>query len=482
MANNITPKRRPISLAWRVTVLVGIATTLVFLTFNWIIVRSLEHHFAEQDAGELQAVANAVAKTLDAQRNVGDDAKLSQQLSAIAIGRHGISYSVLDRSGQPVYVSPGPALAPVFAHGTRDFSITNHQLVIWNAEGKSYRGGAMTINNSKSPTLNGHIVAVAMDIDFHLDFLDMFKRILWWATLIVALIALVVAWFAVQWGHRPIRKVSREIRAIRSSQLDVRLSPTDVPIELAELAVSFNDMLGRIEDGFAKLANFSADIAHELRTPVTNLSTQTQVALSQVRSADEYREVLYSNLEEFDRLSLMIGDMLFLAQTENDPRNLRLTNTDITGLVQGLFDYFEVLAEDANITLTLSGQVKPIIADRDMMLRALSNLLSNAIRYSLPGSSVIVRLHQDAKRTTICVENPGEQIAEDDLPKLFDRFFRVDPSRQRKSGAGLGLAIVKSIIEAHDGKVQATSRNGLIKFLIELPSISNVDLDSDSVA
>lgn len=473
--------RRPISLAWRVTALVGIATTVVFLTFNWIIVRSLEHHFAEQDASELQAVANAVVKTLR-EHNDFDHAHMTQQLSAIAVGRHGISYSVFTQSGQVLYASLGPDLSPIIQSGTpASSSIQEDKLVIWHVDGTSYRGGALHLDAMQSSGQLPVMVAVAMDIDFHLEFLDMFKRILWWATLIVALIALVVAWLAVQWGHRPIRRVSKEIRAIRSSQLDVRLSPTDVPIELAELAVSFNDMLGRIEDGFAKLANFSADIAHELRTPVTNLTTQTQVALSQVRTAEEYREVLYSNLEEFDRMSRMIGDMLFLAQTENDPRNLRLTSIDVTTLIQGLFDYFEVLAEDANITLALSGRIKPVYADREMMLRALSNLLSNAIRYSPMGSSVVVLLQQDSKGTDITIENPSEPISEEDLPKLFDRFFRTDPSRARKSGAGLGLAIVKSIIEAHDGTVEAVSKNGWIKFHIHLPAIQTEQAVSDHI-
>ena len=144
-------------------------------------------------------------------------------------------------------------------------------------------------------------------------------------------LALGVAWLAVQWGHLPIRKVNDEIRAIRSSKLDVRLDPRDVPIELAELVFAFNDMLARIEEGFTRLSHFSADIAHELRTPVTNLVTQTHVALGQPRSNEEYREILYSNLEEFDRMGRMIGDMLFLAQTENDPRNLRLSTIDLSG-------------------------------------------------------------------------------------------------------------------------------------------------------
>lgn len=473
MSGHPTEKRRPASLALRVTILVGITTTLVFMAFNWVIVRSLEMHFAEQDTTELQAVAGAVVKTLaEVPHQEGNDSAMVKQLSAIAIGRHGVTYSVYTKSGSPVYISHGADLSLLLKRDKFDSIISDDDVIIWQDQGRSYRGAALEVGAESTPGGTPFIVAIAMDIDFHLEFLTMFKTILWWATLIVSVIALIVAWCAVQWGHRPIRKVSRDIRAIRSSRLDVRLDPTEVPIELEELAASFNDMLGRIEDGFAKLANFSADIAHELRTPVTNLVMQTEVALSQSRSSAEYREILYSNLEEFERMSRMISDMLFLAQTENDPHNLHLSDISIAAMIQDLFDYFEALAEETNITLTLQGHAEPVKADREMMLRALSNLISNAIQYSAPGSTVIVRLSQDKQETTVSVENPSEQIVKEDLPKLFDRFFRTDPSRKRKtSGAGLGLAIVKSIVEAHGGTVQATSEQARVKFEVVLPHI-----------
>lgn len=293
----------------------------------------------------------------------------------------------------------------------------------------------------------------------------------WWAASIVMSIAILVAWLAVQWGHHPIRRTNAEIRKISSSKLDLRLNPADVPIELEELVASFNDMLARIEDGFVRLANFSADIAHELRTPVTNLTTQTEVALGQPRSAGEYREVLYSNLEELGRMSRMISDMLFLAQTENDRGNLRLTDVDLGELVKGVFEYFEAWAEDRRVSLQLLGLAGPVRADREMLLRALSNLVSNAIRHTPLDAAVTVKLVQDMSITTVTIENPGERIPAEVLPRLFNRFYRADPSRQRKdAGAGLGLAIVKSIVEAHGGFVQVRSDDNSTIFTIVLPS------------
>ncbi|TSP14818.1 MULTISPECIES: Cu(+)/Ag(+) sensor histidine kinase [Cupriavidus] len=462
--------RRPASLALRVTALVGIATTLVFLAFSWLIVRALEHHFAEQDAGELRAVADAVVKPLrDAGMNA-DDGSLRRRLAGAVAGHHGVFYYVANTEGTTVYASGGPKLSSLVASKSPTETINTRKLATWQEQGKSYRGAVLRVDGGAGRNADRYTVAVAMDIDFHLSFLEDFKRMLWLATCVVLCIALLVAWLSVQWGHRPIRKVSARIRAIRSSQLNVRLNPHEVPLELEELVASFNDMLARIEDGFVQLANFSADIAHELRTPVTNLTTQTEVALGQSRSAEEYREVLYSNLEEFGRMSRMIGDMLFLAQTENDPRNLHRVEMDLGNTIKGLFDYFEAFAEDRNVTLRLQGRIEPIRADREMLRRALSNLLSNAIRHTPRGAAVTVRLGQDQGRTTVRVENPGSKIADEDLPRLFDRFYRVDPSRQRKGeGAGLGLAIVKSIVEAHGGDVHVASDDTVTRFDILLP-------------
>jgi len=466
-------RRRPASLALRVTALVGIATTLVFLAFNWVVVRSLEHHFAQQDAHELDAVVTALAEPLRQVANDSDIYELRQHLANAVAGHHGITYGVYDRAGHTIYVTPGPNLSKLANSPRLVNRIDANDLKVWQEGQKFYRGAAIQLSADAGSVRTSYRIVAAMDIGFHLDFLAEFKRMLWWATCLVLCIALGVAWLAVQWGHLPIRKVNEEIRAIRSSKLDVRLDPLDVPIELAELVLAFNDMLARIEEGFARLSHFSADIAHELRTPVTNLTTQTHVALGQPRGAEEYREILYSHLEEFDRMSRMIGDMLFLAQTENDPRNLRLGDIDLSELIRGLFDYFEALAEDRSITLCAKGMAEPVRADREMLLRALNNLLSNAIRHTPHGSRITVTLAQDDQWTTISVENPGERISENDLPKLFDRFFRVDPARQRKSaGAGLGLAIVKSIAEAHGGSVRVASNDTSTRFDLTLPRIA----------
>lgn len=465
---------RPASLALRVTLFVGIATTLVFIAFGWIVVRSLEHHFSEQDAGELAVVAQAVHKILsDPPPDPDpDNALLRRRLEHAVAGHHGVFFHVADAAGQQIYGSPGPdwatliaAVAPV-APVAR---ITAQGLQAVAAGGKSFRLAVIQTRADGRGWAQGQArryrVAVAISIDAHLHYIEAFQKTLWLATLVVCAIALLAARLAVQQGHAPIRKMSAEIRGITSAQLHVRLMPQEVPIELAGLVESFNAMLGRIEDGFRQLSNFSADLAHELRTPVTNLTTQTQVALSQERGVDAYREILYSNLEEFERMSRMIGDMLFLAQTEHDPRHLNFVAVDLAAEVQGLFDYFEAWAEDRAVSLVLKGAALPIPGDPAMLRRALGNLLSNAIRHTPRAGTVTVRVSSNGRETTVGVENPGPAIAAEHLPRLFERFYRVDPARQRQGeGAGLGLAIVKSVVDAHQGRVRVRSAHSLTCF------------------
>ena len=196
------------------------------------------------------------------------------------------------------------------------------------------------------------------------------------------------------------------------------------------------------------------------------------MALSSARDNNEYKEVLYSSLEEYERMAQMVGDMLYLAQADNGllaPGRERVNLGDET---RGLFDYFEAWAEERGVSLTLAGSAT-VPGDRLMLRRALSNLLSNAVRHTPPGQAVRVSLAMHGSQAVVAVENPGPEIPAEHLPRLFDRFYRIDPSRQRKGdGAGLGLAIVKSIVDAHGGSIKAESANQLTRFQFTLPALT----------
>lgn len=462
---------RPPSLALRLILTIGIVATIVFLTFGWIVNRSIEHHFVQQDAGELAVLSQTIQRALMT-TDSDDKDKLQQRISDILAGHEGMYLHLAKQDGETVFSNAGIDFSAVMASTTASTQFDENNLPIWKIGEKSYRGAILRVHpNGVMP----YTMVVATAIDFHLHYLSGIHHKLWLLILVSILLMLALVWLAVYQGHAPLRRITREIQQITTDQLHVRLASDSVPAELAPLALSFNTMLERIEEMVNRLSNFSADIAHELRTPVTSLMTQTQVALANVRSVDEYREVLYSNLEEYERLAQMIGDMLFLAQRDKNLISANVVALDMATEVRSLFDYFEALADERHIVLHLEGEAS-LHGDRQMLRRALSNLLSNAIRYTPDGESIYIKLaaSPDQPFVDITVENPGPAIPPEQITKIFDRFYRADKSRTRSGdGAGLGLAIVKSIIEAHSGQITACSQDGKTCFHMVLP-VENV--------
>ncbi len=461
--------RRPPSLALRVTLLFGIAAAIVFPVFGWIIDRSINHHFSDEDTAELQIIATATHQALEATRSEDTPATLQPQLDAILTRYHSASLFIVTQDGRSIFASSGPGSGPDLSLLIRDAVPASPRSSVqqWRDTGHAYR---VLIQHPDQGSGRAYTMVAAILIDHHIQFLEDFRHTLWLMTASAIVLMSLLGWIAVRWGHAPLHRIVTQIRQISANELNTRIAPETVPVELADLAMSFNEMLGRMEEAFVRLSNFSADIAHELRTPVTNLMTQTQVALSQSRSLDEYRETLYSNSEEFERMAQMIGDMLFLAQADNGLYTLNAITVDLHKEVQSLFEYYEVWADERHVTLALEGATT-VPGDRLMLRRALSNLLSNAIRHTPTGQTVRVTLESSARDAFgIIVENPGTPIPPEHLPRLFDRFYRVDPSRQRGGeGTGLGLAIVKSIVDAHGGRIEVKSTDDCTIFRITFP-------------
>jgi two-component system heavy metal sensor histidine kinase CusS len=333
----------------------------------------------------------------------------------------------------------------------------------------NYRGMAMSMAAGNG---RPYTVAVALNIEHHVLFMNKFRSVLALAIALAGLATAGLGWIATRWGLSPLRQVTHMVAGISAERLADRLPASGLPTELKPLATTFNAMLARLDDSFRRLSEFSSDIAHELRTPISNLMTQAQVALSSARNKDEYKEVLYSSLEEYERMAQMVGDMLYLAQTDNRLLKPGLEKVDLAHEIQDLFDYFDAWAEEHAVSLIQIGSAT-VSGDRLMLRRALSNLISNAIRHTAPGQTVRVSLGRHGGTVTVSVENPGTEIPAEHLTKLFDRFYRVDPSRQRKGdGAGLGLAIVKSIVDAHGGSITVTSYDQKTRFQITLPALA----------
>jgi two-component system heavy metal sensor histidine kinase CusS len=286
-----------------------------------------------------------------------------------------------------------------------------------------------------------------------------------------------------------VRRLGTAASRIGALALHERLPLHGTPTELVESTLAFNHMLDRLQDAFDRLSAFSSDLAHDLRTPIGNLLGEAQVALSRPRSAEEYRAVLESAVEEYERISRMIGNMLFLARADNQA-GIAARWSDAQAALERVAGYFELLAEERGVVLELDLQAPPgagrrVWADETMLVRALSNLVSNALQHAHRGTAIRLSAEVGADGDcTIRVSNEGPTIPAEHQPRIFDRFYRVDASRQGSAtGSGLGLAIVRSIMEMHGGTVQVASAPGeRTVFTLHFPADGTARGDGPNIA
>ena len=459
------------SITFRLALYFGGASTAVLLAIGYVVGIFVERHFLELDGTELYGKMQLVRHVLEKVHSPADIQALPERISDALTGHESLSVSLTGPGGKTLFATPGGAFPEKLIEGAPSGGVSDKPvLVSWQHNGQTYHGFAAKVPTD-APGLPDVVVAVALDFAAHHAFMAAFYEILWLAIAAGILSTGLFGWIAARRGLAPIREMTNVAQSITASRLHDRLPKAALPMELVDLAAAFNGMLSRLEESFRRLSEFSSDLAHELRTPIGSLMTQTQVALSRTRSSDEYREVLYSNSEEYERLARMISDMLFLAKSDNGLIVPRSETVDLAIEVRELFEFYDALAEDQGVSLELVGD-GTVYAERLMIRRAISNLLSNAINHTSRGGCVRVRIEQAEDRSVrLSVENPGEGIAEEHLSRLFDRFYRVDPSRQRSTdGAGLGLAITKSILAAHNGTVHAHSAGGLTRFDIAFPA------------
>ncbi|WP_375100163.1 MULTISPECIES: heavy metal sensor histidine kinase [unclassified Pseudomonas] len=445
---------RRLSLGGRLALLFAACTAAVSLSAGLLFNRASEQHFIELDQQLLDARLSLIRAQLS---EVATPEQLAARLPALRNElRHQADLALRVRGADgSLWFDSRPALpdAP-----------QPNGLATLHAGGIDYRSLCVPLRSgdTQAPQLT-----LFLDITHHQHFLQRMQQLIWLTVGLSALATALLGAWAARRGLRPLRQMGAVAASVNARSLTTRLSVAELPEELAELGETVNDMLQRLDDAFQRLSAFSADIAHELRTPLSNLLTHTQVTLTRPRSLEEYREALHGNLEELQRMAQMVNDMLFLAKADHGLLMPSRQALDLGMETDALLEYYAPLAEDAGIQLRRQGQAQ-VAGDRHMLRRALSNLLDNALRFTPDGGMIEVTL---AAGTHIVVANTGPAIAAHVLPRLFDRFYRADPARREGSSehAGLGLAITRSIVQAHGGSIRAECRDGWTRFLLELP-------------
>lgn len=429
----------------------------------------LDNEMRERDRMELEGKLELVRHFVGQARSQPDLLAHVPQLRDALLGHERLHVVLMDAAGNVLFASSGATAEPELIGSGRTriaAGATGPYLV---KEGRELR--ATTERVSLADQAQAALWAIiALETTENQVLLATYLRSLVVTLLIGALLAALASLLAIPHGLSPVARIARTAEQISASRLESHIPLEDTPTELTGLVQSFNGMLARLADSFRRLSEFSADLAHELRTPLHSLLGHAQVALSRPRAAEEYRLVLESIVEEGERLARTVRDMLFLAQADNASLVLARQQIDLKSEVDGVVSFFQALAEERSIDMTTEGAAT-VVADRNMVQRAVSNLLSNALRHTPPGGAVKVRVKPEGGEAVVLISNTGPPIAPERLPRLFDRFYRADDSRSDETGGtGLGLAIVKSIMDLHYGRVEAESSKGaLTTFRLRFP-------------
>jgi heavy metal sensor kinase len=441
-------RTKPRSIAAKLVLLFTLTATLLLScglgVFYWIVVR---HAFAEDNA----VLADKISGLREDFKENGPGIFGQESRTH----RAGDSYwiRVLDADGHTVTEGPGmDRLIPpdVFPSAQRSTSFIGNL--------KDYRSGAKLFSLIAVNEQTGgqtYTIQVAQDrsSDEQLErrFGVLLCVVLAGSLLASAIIAITVT----KHGLRPLGEMTRSLERIGPGHLNERVAPAGWPRELQPLATTFDAMLARLEDSFTRLSQFSADLAHELRTPVANIMGEGQVALTRDRTPGEYREVIESNVAECERLSGIVDNLLFVSRVDAARESIERKLFDARAAVEKIAAFYRTLAEERHIAIHCSGKGE-IYADPVLFERAVSNLVDNALRFTPDGSEIKISIMVRDAHSEIAVSDNGRGIAPEHLPRVFDRFYRADPSRS-SGGAGLGLALVKSIVDLHGGTARLES-------------------------
>jgi two-component system OmpR family sensor kinase len=322
-----------------------------------------------------------------------------------------------------------------------------------------------------------YVVQVGMGMSRVRKTLSNFRHNLLTAIPVVLVLGAIGGWFLARRSLSPIARITETARRITASNLGERLKPRGTGDELDQLIRTLNEMISRLEESFKRISQFTADASHELRTPISSMRGEAELLLSKSRPIQEYQGVLANHIERLDFIMRMINDLILLSKFDSNEAGLEMVQVKLNDLLVNLWELFRVLGDQKGVKFTLEDiEEANVLGDRTRLQRLFTNLIDNAIKFTPSGGHVDLSLKRDGVFVRVFVRDTGIGIPEEELERIFERFYRVDKSRARESGGtGLGLSICQWIARAHHGKIEVKSELGKgAEFIVSLPLVSDI--------
>lgn len=454
------------SIALRLTLWYALLSTVLIATAGcgmyWMLADRLHREDDEFLASKI-AEARAVY-----QLHPGDYAALREELQHEGETFPDIHVRVLDAQGEIVAESSDP--------DGNGISLEVLDAMIWPDAGHGVNWHAADHVRYRLMTARAGNLTVhaAMRLAREQRLLGYYRDAMSVVVMAVLVLALGAGYMIARYGLIPARQLAMIVDDLGATRLDRRVGNTQWPAELRQLAGNFDRLLMRLDDAFGRISRFSADIAHELRTPLHILRSEAEVVLSHDRTPAEYRDNLVSAMDEYDRMSRMVDALLFLARAEQPDTVLERRRLNVRAELEPVHDFFLAMAEELGVALSVRAD-GDVWADEGLLRRAVGNLVDNALRYTPAGGLIVLEAQANKNGgMDVAVIDNGCGVATEELSRLTDRFYSADRARQRRGqGTGLGLAIVQSIVRLHGGELSLVSEAGRgMTVIMHFPAMS----------
>lgn len=439
-------------------------TVCLILTFSgffldWVLRNDMERENRQFLAAELQSIRILLRE------HPGDIQAWKREIEreTYAAASSFIKYYVriADETGKPIIETPGTAQIvdnSKFPKAVRTSGTTVDYNKAISSDGKPLLLTSAVVEGYRVGDTE-RIVQIVLDMSHEAAIINDYRQKVTFVIIGGILISALLGLLITKTGLRPLMELTRKVQGITPERLKERVGDRRWPAEISLLANTFDTMLNRLEESFTSLSQFSADLAHEFRTPINNLRGETEVILSRTRTDEEYRQVLMSSLEEYERLSRTIENLLFLARNDSRKNGISPSPLNVRHEVAEVMEYYDAIREENDITVVVAGNAL-VNADKTLFRRALANVLSNAFQYIPRKGKITVNIDSSSKTChKIIIADTGIGIEPENLSRIFDRFYRTPKARSLyPQGTGLGFSIVKSVMDLHGGTVMVESK------------------------